>query len=175
MLPEQVLELIKTRRSVRKFEDRPLTDAQINLLLEAMRWAPSGGNRQPWAFYVVKSPKVKRELIAAAKGQSFIAEAAIIIGVVAVTARSAERYGERGEKLYSLQDTAAATLNCMLLAKSMGLGTCWIGAFKEDEVAQVLELPEGHRPVALIPIGYPAEEPTPRPRMELNEVVTIIE
>lgn len=175
MLPEQVLELIKTRRSVRKFDGRPLTDAQINMLLEAMRWAPSGGNRQPWAFYVVKSPKVKRELIAAAKGQSFIAEAAIIIGVAAVTGRSAERYGERGEKLYSLQDTAAAVQNCMLLAKSIGLGTCWIGAFKEDEVAQVLGLPEGHRPVALVPIGYPAEEPAPRPRMELNEIVTIIE
>ncbi|MGI5854007.1 MAG: nitroreductase family protein [Bacillota bacterium] len=175
MLPEQVLDLIKARRSVRKFEDRPLTDEQINMLLEAMRWAPSGGNRQPWAFYVVKSPKVKQELIAAAKGQTFIAEAAIVIGVVAVTARSAERYGERGEKLYALQDTAAAVQNCLLLAKSMGLGSCWIGAFKEDEVAQVLGLPEGHRPVALIPIGHPAEEPAPRPKMELKEVATIID
>ena len=121
--------------------------------------------RQPPAmgFYVVKSPKVKQELIAAAKGQTFIAEAAIVIGVVAVTARSAERYGERGENSMRCRIRCRCA-NCLLLAKSMGLGSCWIGAFKEDEVAQVLGLPEGHRPVALIPIGHPAEEPAPRPK-----------
>lgn len=171
----EVLSLIKSRRCVRKFDSRPVGEEQVAALLEAMRWAPSGGNRQPWAFYVVRSARVKNDLAAAARGQTFVAEAPVVIAVAAVPGRSGERYRERGETLYCLQDTAAAVQNCLLMAKAMGLGTCWIGAFVDDEVARVLQMPEGQRPVALIPVGYPAEDPAPRPRMELSEIVTRVD
>lgn len=172
---EEVLALIKSRRCIRKYADRPVTDEQVNRILEAMRWAPSGGNLQPWAFYVVRSSQVKNRLVAAALGQTFLAEAPVVIGVAAVPGRSGERYKARGESLYCLQDTAAAVQNALLMAKAMGLGTCWVGAFQDDEVAKALSLPPEQRPVALIPVGYPEQDPQPRPRRELVEVVTIID
>lgn len=172
---QDTLELLKARRSVRKFDSRPLTGEEVDMLIEAMRWAPSGGNRQPWAFYVVRSAAVRTRIAEAARNQTFVAEAPVVITVAAVPAISAERYGVRGESLYSLQDTAAAVQNCLVMARSMGLGTCWIGSFNEEDVARILDMPPGHRPVAIIPVGHPAEEPNPRPRREAAEVVTCID
>lgn len=150
-----VLDAVYTRRSVRKFSTRPVDDAAVEMLLEAACRAPSAGNLQPWFFYVVRDLTKKQHLARAALGQSFVAEAPLCIVACAVPEQSARVYRERGTYLYCLQDTAAAVQNLMLAAVERGLGTCWVGAFDEDRVRLVLDIPPERRPVALIPVGYP--------------------
>jgi nitroreductase len=91
--------------------------------------------------------------------------------VCADESRAKESYGDRGKTLYCLQDTAAATQNILLMACSLGLGTCWIGAFREEEIRKVIKAPSEMRPVALIPVGYPNESPRARSRRPASEVV----
>ncbi|HDO41379.1 MAG TPA: nitroreductase family protein, partial [Candidatus Bathyarchaeota archaeon] len=100
-----------------------------------------------------------------------IEEAPVVIVVCADESRSSWAYGSRGASLYCIQDTAAATENMLLAACALGLGACWVGAFREDEVKRILKVPGGLRPVAIVPIGYPAERPNPPPKRPLEEVV----
>lgn len=166
-----VLEAIKRRRSIRRFLREDIPDEVVMVLMDAMRWAPSAGNLQPWEFIVVRDEGIKRRVAEAAYEQMFIAEAPVVIVVCANPGRSAWRYGDRGINLYCLQDTAAATQNLHLAAVEMNLGTCWVGAFNEDRVAQAIGAPRGIRPVAIVPVGRPAEKPAPRPRRGLREIV----
>jgi len=94
-----------------------------------------------------------------------------VIVVCANQLRSGRGYGARGVHLYCLQDTAAATQNLLLAATALGLATCWVGAFREEEAKKALNLPEGVRPVAIIPVGRPAEKPRIRPRRPLAEII----
>jgi nitroreductase len=152
----ETYEAILTRRSVRRFEDRPLSREQLERLLEAARWAPSAGNLQPWIFVVATSEDTRAALAAAAFGQRFVAEAPAVIGVAASPPERSP-YGRRGRELYCLQDTAAAVQNVLLAAHDMGLGACWVGAFDDAAVSGALELRGDERPVALVAVGYPAE------------------
>lgn len=165
------LDAILGRRSCRSFTGEPLKEEDVEKLLEAMRWAPSAGNCQPWKFYVVRDPEVKRGLARAALGQGFIAEAPVVFVVCAEPERSAWRYGKRGRSLYCIQDTAAAVENLLLAATAMGYGSCWVGAFEEEEVRRVLELPRGLRPVAIVPVGPGRFEPTRVGRRPLEDLV----
>jgi nitroreductase len=167
----EVFEAIRGRRSIRAFESREVSDELVERLIEAARWAPSAGNIQPWEFIIVRKPEIKRKLAEAALWQSFIEEAPVVIVVCADEVRSAQGYGMRGKTLYCIQDTAAATQNIHLAAYSMGLGTCWVGAFREDQVEKTLKTPAGIRPVAIIPVGYPAEKPSPRSRRSLKQII----
>lgn len=167
----ELLEAIKGRRSIRSFKKQPLPDSAIETLIDAARNAPSAGNIQPWEFVIVKSPVVKQKLAEAALNQKHIEEAQIVIVVCADEKRSSIGYGTRGRTLYCLQDTAAATQNILLAAHSMELGTCWVGAFNEDEVKYIVKAPEGIRPVAMIPIGYPNQIVRQRARRLLNQIV----
>lgn len=169
-------DVIQTRRSVRQFrQDKPVKEAQVQKLLEAAIRAPSAGNRQPWHFYVIWSQDVKDHLAAAAFDQAFVAEAPVVIVVCADAARSSARYGSRGRDLYCIQDTAIAATHILLAAVDMGLGACWVGAFDEEQAAAALRLPAVLRPVAIVPMGYPAKEGGARtPRRSLDEVVTIV-
>ncbi|MCK4483131.1 nitroreductase family protein, partial [Candidatus Bathyarchaeota archaeon] len=106
-------------------------------LVDSARWAPSAGNTQPWRFIIVRKPEIKRKLAAAALGQSFVEEAPVVIVVCADEDRSSMGYGVRGKTLYCIQDTAAAIQNIHLAAYSLGLGTCWIGAFREEEARRI--------------------------------------
>ncbi len=166
-----IFEAIRERRSVRKFEKRPVEDNLIEGIIKAGTWAPSAGNLQSWEFVVVKDPGTKTKLAVAAYMQDFIAEAPVIIVPCANKKRSAIRYGERGRSLYCIQDTACATQNMLLTIHALGLGACWVGAFDEDAAATILKIPEGVRPVALIPLGYPDEKPYPPPRKDVEEVI----
>jgi len=164
-------EAIFNRRSVRRFMSRPIPEEAIGVLLEAACRAPSAGNLQPWFFYVVEDKSKREQLARAALGQGFIASAPLCIVVCAIPKQSARVYGERGAHLYCLQDTAAAVQNILLAAVDLGLGACWVGAFDENEVSRVLKMPPEHRPVAIIPVGYPvAETSAPTPRRSVNEV-----
>lgn len=166
-----VLEIITNRRSIRTYKKHELTQATIEKLLEAARWAPSAGNVQPWEFVVVGSQEMKQQLSAAAYGQKDIEEASIVFVVCADEKRAEDSYGLRGKTLYCIQDTAAAIQNILLEAHSLGLGSCWIGAFKEDEIKKVINAPPHIKPVALIPIGYPNESPPPRDRRPVSEIM----
>jgi len=167
----EVSEAIKKRRSIRKFDpEKEVTDKQIEKLLEAARWAPSAGNLQSWFFVVVKDQKIKDKLVEAALGQDFIAEAPVIIVSCSDLERSATRYGNRGSSLYAIQDATIATQNLWLMATEMGLASIWVGAFDEDRVSQILNLPSHLRPIAIMPIGYPAESPLSPPRRSIKEI-----
>jgi nitroreductase len=158
------LEAIHRRRSVRKYRPEPVPEDDLRAILNAAISAPSAGNIQPWKFYIVREHGLRRALAEAAYGQTFIEEAPVCIVVVAIPEMSAKRYGDRGWGLYCIQDTAAAVQNILLASTALGYGTCWVGAFSEDAVVRVLNLPEGERPVAMVPVGKPAESPPPRPR-----------
>jgi nitroreductase len=166
-----VLEAIKERRSVRIFTNKKVTEEDVKRLLEAARWAPSAGNTQPLELVVVKAVETKRKLSEAALNQTLIQKASIVIVVCADVTRSSRGYGNRGEQLYSIQDTAAATENILLAAQELGLATCWIGAFDEKEVAMIINAPRSVKPVAIVPVGYPAVRPVAPQKRAFNEIV----
>jgi nitroreductase len=167
-----VIEAIKGRRSVRVFKkEKNVSEETLENIIDAARWAPSAGNIQPWEFIIVRKSEIRRRLAEAAFNQSFIEEAPVVIVVCADENRSSEGYGQRGRTLYCLQDTAAAIQNIHLAAYSLGLSTCWVGAFKERETSEILQIPEGIRPVALIPLGYAAKFPSPRSKRAINQII----
>ncbi len=166
-----VFEAIKKRRSVRAYTSEEVSEEDVEKLLEAARWAPSAGNIQPWEFVIVTHAETKRRLSDAALHQTFIEEAPVVIIVCADVARSSWGYGSRGTDLYCLQDTAAATENILLAAQALGLATCWVGAFHEDEVAKAINTPTNMRPLAIVPVGHPAEKPRVPPRRSMGEIV----
>ncbi|MEM2890139.1 MAG: nitroreductase family protein [Candidatus Hadarchaeum sp.] len=164
-----IFEAIKGRRSIRSFIPEPIKDADLEKILEAGIAAPSAGNCQPWEFVIVKDLKNKQKLVQAARGQSFLAEAPVVIVICADINRTASRYGDRGRNLYCIQDTAAVAQNIHLAAYALGYGTCWVGAFDEKAVAEAIKAPEGIRPLIMIPIGKPREKPKPTSRAPLKE------
>lgn len=170
------MELFKAiigRQSVRAFKSTPISDKLLNKILEAARWAPSAGNCQARDFIIVQDIEVKKKLCKAALGQSFIEEAPLSIVVCANEIRSAKRYGRRGKEFYCLLDAAAAVQNILLVVHDLGLGACWVGAFIDKMVADILNLPKWLKPVAIIPLGYPDEKPWKTPRLPLKELAYI--
>jgi len=166
----EFFEAIKARRSVRAFKPDKLKEGDLEKILDAGRQAPNAGNCQPWEFVVVRDDGVKQKLVEAS-GQGFVAEAPVVVVVCANVPRVSSRYGKRGAELYSIQDTAAATENMHLAAVALGYGTCWVGAFDEEAVAKAIKAPKDVRPVAMIPIGRPAEKPAPTSRLPLEKIV----
>jgi len=164
------IEAINRRRSIRKFKNIDIGKENLDILLNAAQAAPSAGNMQGRDFIIVTDRTIKRELVIAAHNQHFIASAPIIIVAVANIRRSSTRYGQRGE-LYAVQDATASVMNIMLAATDIGLGTCWIGAFDEEMVKDILNIPINERPVAMVPIGYPDENPIMPQRMSLDQIV----
>lgn len=168
-----LLDAIKSRRSIREFKKDPVSDELINTLLESAIHAPSEGNLQPWRFYVVRNREIRIKLARAALEQYFISDAPVAI-VVCADLIATSPYGNRGRSLYCIQSTAAAIQNILLTAHSLGLGTCWVGAFDEKEVCEILSLPASLRPIAIIPVGYPAEKPRMPYRKKVSEVTEFI-
>ena len=166
-----VFEAIKERRSIRAYTAEKVSDKDVERLIDAARWAPSAGNIQPWEFVVVKEGETKRRLSDAALNQTFIETAPVVIVVCADLNRSSMGYGSRGKNLYSLQDTAAATENILLAAQELGLATCWVGAFRDKEVAKAVKAPKNMKPVAIVPVGHPAERPLAPQKRSVNEIV----
>jgi nitroreductase len=168
----EFIETVKTRCSIRKFQRSSIPEEDIREIIETGLRAPSAGNQQPWRIVRVQDQSRKNALAEAAFGQSFMADAPVILAVCGFPDESAERYGKRGKTLYVLQDTAALTTTILLAAHSLGYGSCWIGAFDEGEVSRILEVPDGMRPVAMIPIGKPKGKAPPlRKRKPLSDVL----
>jgi len=166
----EFIEVIKGRRSIRKFKDQPVEKELIGQLLDAAQMAPSAGNLQARDFIVILDKTTKQKLAKAAMGQSFIEQAPVAIVVIANIERSSRIYRSRGE-LYAIQDASAGIENMLLAAHSLGLGTCWVGAFDEEKVTELLGIPNKTKPVAVIPLGYPDEKPSAPPRMVPERLV----
>jgi len=158
------IETITNRRSVRKFQSKPVSDEDLKTIIEAGRQAPSAANRQPWHFVVVKNEDQREKLAEACSGQTWLAGAAVIIAGVGKPAVN--------EKWYPV-DVAIAMQNMILAATSLGYGTCWIGAFDQERVKSVLGIPEDLTVVALTPIGVPDDQPEARPRQPLSDFASL--
>ncbi len=167
----QVIDAIKDRRSIREYRHEKVSYDNIRMLINAARWAPSAGNLQPWDFIIVRKNLQKKQLAEASHNQQFIAEAPVAIVACTNPTRSSSRYGLRGSSLYCILDTAFAIQNILLTAYSLGLGTCIVGAFDEDQVKKTLRLPDDIIPLAIIPVGYSAEKPKIPSRRHLDEIV----
>jgi nitroreductase len=167
----ELSEAIEGRRSIRSFKPNDVSEEEVEVLIEAATFAPSAGNIQPWEFVVVRKPEMKKKLAIAANEQLFMEQAPVVIVVCANEILSSQGYGLRGKTLFCLQDTAAAIENMLLTAYSLGLGTCWIGAFEEIEVREALRIPEGVRPVALVPVGYPAKIGILRSKRQMEQII----
>ncbi|WP_202319731.1 nitroreductase family protein [Archaeoglobus neptunius] len=163
----ECLDLIFRRVSIRKFGGGDVDDETLGLILEAANAAPSAGNLQARDFVVVRNEETKKRLAKAALNQMFISEAPVVIVVCANYPRSMRVYGERG-RLYAEQDATASIENILLAVTALNLGAVWVGAFDEEEVAEILNLPESVRPMAIIPIGHPAESPGRRNRYPVS-------
>ncbi len=163
------LDLARSRRSIRAFRPDPIPEELLETILEAARWAPSAGNVQAWRVKVVTEPSEKEKL--RRRPDDFLPTAPVILIFCADATTSAVRYGNRGATLYAIQDATLACCHALLAAADLGLGSCWIGAFDEAHVVRALRLPKGLRPVALLPLGWPAEAPGPTTRRPLGETM----
>jgi nitroreductase len=163
-----VLAAIQGRKSIRQYSSAPVESEKLKKILEAARLAPSAGNGQAWKFVVVQNEDTRSKLAEAAGGQGFVGQAPAII---VACGTEPDKVMLCGQHRYTV-DLSIAFAYILLEAHELGLGTCWIGKFEEDKVKQILNIPDGVRVVALSPLGYPAEQPTPRPRKDLSEIVS---
>jgi len=163
-------ELVKARRSVRAYESRAVEEDKLEQILEATNRAPSAGNLQAYVILVVRSAANKQALVRAALNQEFVAQAPVVLAFFAHRLMSASTYKQRGAELYSVQDASVACAYAQLAAAALGLGSVWVGAFDDAEVSRVLKAKPEWRPVALLPVGYPAETPEPTSRRPVEEL-----
>jgi nitroreductase len=154
-----ILEAIAKRRSIRKYQDKDVDDKLIGILLWSACQAPSAGNLQDWRFIVVKDKKTKELLYNASLKQDHVKDSPVLIVVCSDLEVLSLKYGKRGELVYSLLDCGAAIENMLLTATALNLSACWVSAFDEEDVKNILRLPDFIRPVAIVTVGYPAEEP----------------
>jgi nitroreductase len=164
-------EVLEKRRSIRKFKDENVEDEKLIQVLNAANSAPSAGNLQAYEIFLIREKDKKRLVAKASYGQDFIEEADVVLVFCAKPSVSSKYYGERGEKLYCLQDATIAASYAQLAATALGLGSVWIGAFDDDEVLKIIGNPKGLVPVAILPIGYPNENPKKRRRRKLENMV----
>ncbi len=154
-----MLEVFKKRHSVRSFQKRGISFETLSEILEAVNTAPSAGGLKARETHVIADNETKRKLARAAFDQDFVAAAPAVLVFWAVPSRSAAKYGVRGRDLYCIQDATIAASFAWLQTVASGLGGCWVGAFSENAVKEVFhnDIDPDWRPVALLPIGYPAE------------------
>jgi nitroreductase len=165
-----IFDAIVNRKTVLKFKKEPVDDKFIGVMLYMATHAHSAGNMQEWNFIVVKDEEEKKKLYEAALEHKAIKEAPVIIVVCADLKKASLRFQKRGEILYSIQDTAAATMLMLVTANALGLGAVWVGSFDEERVKDILYLPENLRPVALVAVGYAEAEEEIRERIPFDNL-----
>jgi len=162
-----ILDVIRERGSIRRYLVKPVPRDELLKILEAARLAQSAANRQPWQFILVTDDAIKKKLAAAARNQSSVREAASVIVCLANPRESAKVGPFEG----FLIDLAIAIENMALTAWDLGIGSCWIGAFNEKDVRELLGIPESLRVVSLLTLGYPDEKPRAKNRKPLDEIL----
>jgi nitroreductase len=170
---------IKTRRSIRKYIDKPVEDEKIIKLIESARLAPSGSNTQPWRFIIVKSELNKQKLAEVSAKQHWMLTAPIFIVCVAdIRCRIPEdvnilvnEHSPQEEVKQIIRDTAISIGYILLEAENLGLGTCWEAWFTQEEIRPILNIPSDKYIVGILTVGYANEKPEARPRKKLEEIV----
>ena len=148
-------DVIKTRRSVRRFSKKAVPDDVLGKVLEAARIAPSGNNRQPWRFVVVKEPQKKEKIAHASYDQDFVAEAPVVVICCSIKCTSGyEPWRDEAGR----RDAIIAIDHLILAARNEGLGTCWVGAIHDQQIKQIVKVPDDVDIVMVIPLGYPASK-----------------
>ena len=161
----KVLEAIETRRSIRKYKSEPMPDEDLKKIIKAAQLAPSAGNKQPWRFVVVSDPEMKTKLAEVSRKQMWMADASVIVVCLGMDKKSPEVYERWAEK-----DVMTAVEHMVLAAWELGYGTCWIGAFVESDVKELLDIPKEMTVVNLLPIGVPDQKPEAKPRKHITEL-----
>jgi nitroreductase len=173
-------EIIAKRRSIRSYADRDVPDTLITKLLEYGHAAPSAGNLHPWEFIIVRDAANRRAMVdttfrgndeTGSAHQEWLMQAPVLIAVLINRAKSAARYGEKAAKRIVYLDGSACIENILLGAVSLGLASCYISGFREDELHALLGAPETHEVIAFLPIGYGAEEGKARPKTPLADLM----
>lgn len=159
---------IAKRRSIRKYSTKPVEEEKLKKVLEAGRLAPSANNRQNWKFIVVRDEAIKRNLSAACGNNTFVAEAPVSL---VICGKMTDNDMMTCSQPRHTIDCSIATSFMILQAQELGLGTCWLGAFNEAAVKEVVKVPDDTRVVAITPLGYPAEDPAKRERKSFDDVV----
>jgi nitroreductase len=166
-------ETVRHRHSIRKYRsDMPVEQEKLHAILEMACAAPSAGDLQSYRIVVISDAAQRQQLSEIADDQTFIAEAPVALLFCSEPKRAGQKYGERGERLYALQDATIAASYAQLAVVAAGLGSTWVGYFDSDRLKQNFSLEPGLEPVAVLSIGYPAELPEETPRRPINEVVT---
>ena len=161
----EVMEAILARRSIRRFKPKPLPEEHLKKILEAAQQAPSAGNKQPWQFVVVRNPDIKDRLGKIARNQTWISNASVIIVALAMDKKLPQIYEKWAER-----DVMIAVEHMVLSAWSLGYGTCWIGAFTEEDIKDLLDIPQEMTVINLLPIGVPDENPEKKSRKPFEEI-----
>jgi len=162
-----VMEAIEKRFSARAWKSYEVEEEKVERLMEAARLAPSASNRQEWRFVVVRDAEMRESLGDASRGQKFVGDAPVVIVACAIESGHVMPCGLHCFPI----DVAIAVEHICLAAAEEGLGTCWIGAFDADEVKRLLGMPPDVVVVALLPVGYPAQEAGAKKRLTLDEIV----
>lgn len=164
-----VMDAIRARRSIRKYLPDPVSEEALATVLEAAQLAPTACNNQPFKIIVVRDAELLQKLVPACKGQKFVGQAPVVL--VGVGSEPESYPVQAGWMNTFAIDTTIVFDHITLAAVEVGLGTCWIGAFQEEAVREVLGIPETWRVVCLTPLGVPAEDPPARDRKPLAELV----
>jgi len=169
----------KTRRSIRKYMNKPVEDEKIKELIESARLAPSGNNTQPWNFIIVKSDSGRQKLTVASNNQDWMLSAPVFIVAVADircrvdnnTSVWLDENSPQKELKQIIRDTAISIEHILLEADSVGLGTCWVGDFTQEKIRPLLNIPDDKYVVGIVTVGYADEAPNPRPRKKLEDII----
>ena len=162
-----VMDAIKERRSVRSYQDKDIPEDVLGEVLDAVRLAPSARNKQDWKFITVRDKNLRQKLVGVANNQQFVGEAPVVIAAVALD----PDYVMSCQVPAYAVDLAIALDHLTLAAVEKGLGTCWIGAFDQEQAKKLLAVLDKYKIVALMPLGYPADNPGAKNRKDFSEVV----
>lgn len=167
-----LFQTIRHRHSVRQYQDDvPVEKEKLHAILETLVAAPSAGDLQSYRVIVVEDAAVRQALSDAAEGQTFIASAPICLVFCTDAARAKMEFGERGERLYAIQDATIAASYAQLAIVAAGLASTWVGNFDTQKLKEILQLDTGLEPIVMLSLGYAAELPEPTPRRPLDEVI----
>lgn len=165
--PGIFLKFIKGRRSIRSFQDKPIKENEIKMILEAGKWSPSASNRQPWEFIVIKNKQILEKLSKMAFYGKFMKTVPLVIAIVGKINQSPKWY---------IIDTSLVSMNMMLMAWALGIGTCWIGAMNREKAKEIIGLEGNDYLLTILPFGYiKGNIPEPTSRRSLKNIVKWIE
>ncbi|MCK4687647.1 MAG: nitroreductase family protein [Candidatus Lokiarchaeota archaeon] len=160
--PEDFLNFIKNRRTIRNFQEKSISEKEIGMILEAGRWAPSASNRQPWEFIVIKNKEILKVISKLARYGKFIEQSPVAIAIVGKKKVSSKWY---------LQDTSLVSMNMILMAWSLNIGTCWIGNLNREKAKEILKVSKDDFLLTILPFGYiKGEIPQPTNRKDLDKI-----